>query len=396
MTGRYVRVFFTLLLVLVAASPSFAARRSSLSGNLLIQDTDDMFFFPQLVAQQKRLVTFDFGTTDGLGSGGMVFGTESFAFGVFAHRSEFLGALPDGYLTRGDIDNITRAGAIDRGIGPNALNWIDVLAGWQAGDMPIGVRFSVGRGNDDPAEAAPTDPDVQQNINAFNVIVGARFPQWGATDASLEFSYANAEQNDATLTRDSSPWEISVGLRHTANEESDALVLGWLGMFNYGSGTVDVTPVGGGPGTSTDDTKLNVVVGAGPVYKPSDRTNVAMYGTFEYAQTKTETGTTTETHTNTVIPGWNVAAELEAASWLQFRAGLRSKFNFFDDHHEATGVDTHDKNNSLDYAWTTGVGIHLANFTVDGFLDPSVITSGTDVFGNSDNLFGLVTASYHF
>jgi metal-sulfur cluster biosynthetic enzyme len=177
---------------------------------------------------------------------------------------------------------------------------------------------------------------------------------------------------------------ISVGARHTANEESDALVLGWLGLFNYASGTVDITPVGGGPGSSADNTSMNVVVGAGPVYKPSDRTNVAMYGTFEYAQDKTETGTSTETHTATVIPGWNVAAELEAASWLQFRAGLRSKFNFFDDHHEDTGVDTHDKNNSLDYAWTTGVGIHLANFTVDGFLDPSVITSGTDVFGNSE------------
>jgi hypothetical protein len=76
------RVFFTVLLLLAMASPSFAARRSSLSGNLLIQDVDDMFFFPQLVSMHKRMVTFDFGTNDGLGSGGMVFGTETFTFGA--------------------------------------------------------------------------------------------------------------------------------------------------------------------------------------------------------------------------------------------------------------------------------------------------------------------------
>src|SRR5215510_8822362 len=112
MTGRYTRVFLTVLLVLVVASPAFAARRSSLSGNLLIQDADDMFFFPQLVAMHKRMVTFDFGTNSGLGSGGMVFGSEQISLGLFAHRSEFLGALDDAYFTRGDIDNINRDGAI--------------------------------------------------------------------------------------------------------------------------------------------------------------------------------------------------------------------------------------------------------------------------------------------
>jgi hypothetical protein len=317
-----------------------------------------------------------------------------------------LGAVPDAFLTRGDIDNTPRDGEIGlpSGVGPNALNWIDILAGWQAGDMPFGVRFSVGRNNVDPPETAPGDPDVQQDISAFNVIVGARFPQWGATDASLEFTYANATQSTATQTFDNSPWQITGAVRHTANEESDALVLGWLGMFRYGAGSVDVNSVPATTAFTVDNTLFNVVLGAGPVYKPNDRTNVAMYGTFEYASDKTETPPgnatpDTETHTSTVLPGWNVAAELEAASWLQFRAGLRSQFRFNDDHHEEAGIpvpDQHDKNNELFYQWSTGVGINFANFQVDGFLDPAVITSGTDLLGNSDTLFGLVTASYHF
>ena len=76
MTGRYVRILFTVLTLLAVASPSFAARRSSLSGNLLIQDQDDIFFFPHLVNAHKRMVTFDFGSNSGIGSGGMVFGNE--------------------------------------------------------------------------------------------------------------------------------------------------------------------------------------------------------------------------------------------------------------------------------------------------------------------------------
>ena len=123
MRGRKFQIVFAILLLLVMASPGSAARRSSLSGNLLIEDKDDMFFFPQLVSANKRMVTFDFGTDAGLGSGGMVFGTESLSLGLFAHRSDFLSPLESAFLTRGDIDNIGNDGTADMpefGIGDRA------------------------------------------------------------------------------------------------------------------------------------------------------------------------------------------------------------------------------------------------------------------------------------
>jgi len=36
------------------------------------------------------------------------------------------------------------------------------------------------------------------------------------------------------------------------------------------------------------------------------------------------------------------------------------------------------------------------NFKIDGYIDPAVVTSGTDLLGDSSDLFGLVTASYSF
>lgn len=397
MTGRYVRIFLTVLLLLAVASPTFAARRSSLSGNLLIQDADDMFFFPQLVSMHKRMVTFDFGPSAGLGSGGMVFGTEQVTVGLFAHRSDFLGAIDNAYFTRGDIDNIFEDGDINVGVGPDALNWIDLLAGFQAGENPVGIRLSIARGNNDPND--PPSSAIQDDVTAFNVVLGARLNQFGA-DGSIEFAYASAteENTPAVGTQEYSPFHIGIGLRRTAMDESDALFLGWLGMFSYTSGSVDFTPTAG-TSSSTDLNQMRLQLGAGPVYHPNDRTNVAMYGTFEYvSDTEEISGGDKNTSTEMVIPGWNVAAELEVTSWMQFRSGLRSRFVFETSKTEppAPGTTVEDKGNRLDYAWTTGIGLRFGNFTLDGYLDPSVITTGTDFLGEAGDLFGLVTTSFHF
>lgn len=394
MKSRKFQVAFAVVLGLVMASPGLAARRSSLSGNLLIQDADDMFFFPQLVSANKRMVNFDFGTDSGLGSGGMVFGTESLSLGLFAHRSDFLSPLEAAFLTRGDIDNLDAAGAGDLygfgiGVGPDVLNWVDVLAGWQWGENPWGVRMSLGRNNDDPPA-----PDQQSDATAFNLVLGSRLERW-ATDLSVEFAMAAATQEAAFGKLETSPWHVGVGVRRTASEESDDLSLGWLGMFTYTAGSVDSTPTGNAA-VSSDDAAFQLVGGIGPVYKPNDRTNVALYGTIRYAWEQSEEATSTLTRTRTVIPGWNLGAEVEVASWLQVRGGLRSEFAFLDDHTEAGAADSHDKSNDLDFAWTSGLGIHFGDFTIDAFLDPSVVTSGTDLLGEDDRLFGMVSTTFQF
>lgn len=143
---------------LAAFSPdAHADRRSSLAGNILIHDQDDVYLYPQLTLEHRNLVSFDYfpGTTlsgvlsngatnvgsspDGAtsnnssngelnnfspnalgprsadaaslpggaaamgGSGLLLFGQENFAFGVSSHREDWYGASPGAFLGAGDL-----------------------------------------------------------------------------------------------------------------------------------------------------------------------------------------------------------------------------------------------------------------------------------------------------
>ena len=384
MTSRFVRYSLPCLLLLALASPSSAgSRRSSLAGNLLIPDTDDIFIFPNLVTDHKRMVTFNMGPNQGLGSGGLVFGTEKLTFAAFAHRSDFLGAVNSAFNTIGDADSaaIHAAGTTrPLGGGPalGALNWIDAMVGLEAMGMPWGLRYSMGR---NVSESGTN----KNSITSVNAVVGTHLGAVNA-DASAEFSYATTDSAGQTK---GSPFGFSVAARRTPSDQSDNLVLGWLGNFDWRKRSTDVTS--GSTTATTDYSRLNFIAGVGPVYKPSDRTNVAMYGTFEFEQNKTTPKSGSEKKSTTLtIPGWNIAAEMDVASWLQVRAGLRSSFTF---NKTEPGPN---KTNEHPFQWTSGVGIHLNNLQIDGYLDPRVVTTGTDLLGNNDSTFGLVTASYHF
>ena len=312
MTSRFVRISLACLLLLAMASPSFAARRSSLAGNLLIQDTDDVFIFPHLVAMHQRHVTFDVGPDDHLGSGGLIFGNEKFTLGAFAHRGDFFGAINQAFTTEGDIDNLRSEATLAFDDSTVAFNWVDVLGGFKIGEIPVGVRFSLGRNNfeNNDADLAPVGAS---DLTAFDAVIGTREHGY---DFSGEVSFFTGTTFGDSV--DVNNVQTSFAFRRTALEESDALILGWLARATYGSGSADVV----------DFSNLGFTAGVGPVYKPNDRTNVAMYGTVEYERAKVGVGSAEVTASELVGPGWHVAAEAEVASWMQFLVGLRSRYDF--------------------------------------------------------------------
>ena len=402
MLSRFTRLLVLSLILLSLASPGFAARRSSLGGNLLIKDTDDIFFLPQRVVDYNRLVTFDYGSSSGLGSGGMIWGSERMVFGAFSHRSDFLGAIPNAFFTIGDFASINADGQNDLfgtvGAGPagGPFQWIDVLFGFGA-NTPMGIRLSVGRVQDDanPAPAA----ELKDGVTSVDVVFGLTVRN--AIELSGEVSFASGTTEEVGVEKtESSPVGFAIGARKTATEESEDLQVGWLGNFSYVTGGSDVTPVVG-TAEENDLTAMAFLVGIGPVYTPTERTSVATYGTFAYQRSTDKTtvpGTTTEiSATDYVIPGWNIAGEVEIASWLQWRGGLVSRYVISNTKDETTGAATQTTDTSgLSFEWHTGVGFTLGNFKLDGYIDPAVVTSGTDLLGNSNDLFGMVTASYGF
>jgi hypothetical protein len=158
MQSRYLRILIlTAFMVSLLASASFAARRSSLAGNLLIKDRDDIFFMPQNIHDYKRMVTFDFGSNSGIGNGGIVFGNESITFGAFAHKTDFIGAIPNAFSNAGDISILNATGTNNFGgflTTPylSAMNWVDAVVGFGSEEMPWGIRASLG------SSATKTEP----------------------------------------------------------------------------------------------------------------------------------------------------------------------------------------------------------------------------------------------
>ncbi len=399
MLSRFMRLSLFCLVLISVASPGFAARRSSLGGNLFIKDADEIFFLPQRVVDYNRMVTFDFGTGNSSGSGGIVFGGEKIVFGAFTHRSDFLGAIHDAFSSVGDYDNIGQGGRDDLdglSAGPfgGPFEWFDVLFGWQGAASPWGVRLSIGRAQDD----LPGDNN-NDDVSSVNVVFGTTMRN---VDLSAEVSFATAEtQTGVNSTDESSPVGFSIAARKTAIEESEDLQVGWLGRFSYATGGLDETIAG--TQTKTDESVLAFDVGVGPVYTPSERTSVAMYATFEYnngsTTTPTTTGTTEVTVTEYAIPGMNIAAEIEIASWLQWRAAAVSRYSIANDKTEVTGTApsvAEEQHASLAFDWHTGLGFTFSNFRLDGYIDPSVVTSGTDLLGDDSSLFGMVSATYSF
>ena len=82
--------------VALLASPAAAqesSRRTSLAGSPLIEDSDDIYAFPQNAFGHKLYLEANFKPSSGLygasGSGGIIFGNETAAFGIFTHRADF-------------------------------------------------------------------------------------------------------------------------------------------------------------------------------------------------------------------------------------------------------------------------------------------------------------------
>ena len=114
MPDRYLRILISLaLIMLFLTNVGVAARRSSLAGNLLIKDRDDVFFMPQTIRDYQRMVTFDFGGSMRNGNGGMVFGNEKFTLGAFAHKTDFFGAIPNAFYKAGDVAIMNPSGSND-------------------------------------------------------------------------------------------------------------------------------------------------------------------------------------------------------------------------------------------------------------------------------------------
>ena len=152
-------VLLGILLVILCSSELLAARRTSLAGNLLIEDKDDIFLFPQLVLDYRNLISVDYGAGSSYGNGILLFGSEDMGFGVAVHRSDpSVNTVTFGHLWDGEV--LSLQGPFDPwqndnpGQATNPFTVFDLLFSSRAGSGIFGARLAIGN---DSVSFEPSD-----------------------------------------------------------------------------------------------------------------------------------------------------------------------------------------------------------------------------------------------
>ncbi len=331
---------------ILMATSAFADRKSSLAGNLLIEDSDDVFFFPQTALKHRNLVKFDLAVSPALldttnqapveengaiifgenamsGSGLLLFGEEGFAFGISTHRQDTYGTAPQGFLGIGDLQlyNKTTLGAwgINGPGGPNPgtvvdpaaptgagaaggaflqpLQMADVILAFGLGEQnSLGVRLSIGQAGASSRSLGAGDTDVTNswNTTAINLTTGFTHKSDFELDLGLELGLAFFSNTFTTLAdepdyNDSATLAPSLSLYgRTLIPLRESVKLGALAIIHINSASL-TNEFGVEPGSttasldeSTSSFNFFIETGAGPVYELPDKTTIAAYATLGF------------------------------------------------------------------------------------------------------------------
>jgi len=433
--------------VVSAPSDAAAARRFSLAGNVLIEDQDDVFAFPQLATKYARSIGFDYGTGSNAGNATLLMGDTYQAWGITLHRGDAV--TPWRLGTDGDMSALSGYGstvgtavqqpglggpaspgggggggsvpepsddageprgdgaALPEGLGGASLpqtasgpkTMIDAIyASADPGKTAWGLRLTLGSDKTfiDPKSSAAKESFQGEHFLAatFGYSDYTGDLDWDGA-ATLLVGMAGVTANGDEV-QSASRYELTANFRGTmplAGEKDTRL--GLIGRARYGTAVIE--PKGAGTNAADD---LHLVGGAGPVVKVTDHITVSAYGVL---------GVLRQTHDPDskekgdldgrlaiVFPGFNFATEIQIRDWFFFRSGAEYTYLFRvqDYGTSPAGFEASDRQDS--FVWNTGVGFVFGDLHLDGALSHQFLTQGPDFIGGDSPLFGMVSASAKF
>lgn len=377
-----------------------AARRSGLAGSLLIEDKDDMFFFPQLLPRYRNLIGVDYGATSGAGNAVLTLGDEDFAWGVALHR----GNVMTPHL-------INELAALN---GPSSLfgapftaagtpaTIVDFLLGSSlGGDSAWGLRASIGRG----ADFAGNDADTGESEMFLMAEVGYG---WGTRglDTRIDLSGSllldfGSVQNTGTDVASGTNVGFSALMRGYAPIDA-TMDLGFLGNIGINSNSITADSAPMEPSAST--LAFTLGGGIGPAFRFGPAT-VAAYGVLRALIEATDPNSEADDdamgeHT-IIIPGVHMALEVPLSDWLYVRSGAEYAFRISGSGDEGGGPtnadDTVTASNTGVFGWNAGLGVVIDNFRFDGSLQHGFVTGGPEfIGGTSPGFLAIASLTYVF
>jgi hypothetical protein len=267
---------FAALAVMVFVLPAQADRRAGMNGNVLIEDYNDVFTFPQRAGNAMNVNKVRLNHRGGNNTSatlGVKKGNGGWGVGVNALSQ------PGDPLAAGATATILEA----------------VYSGgaW-------GVGLSLGKGE------ATVDGEGNTALD-LGLIFG--YDIKGTAETSLGIGFKTSEDGAKTKTTD-----INAGI----NARGYKGKLGWT--FNFGFQSETVAP---DMGDEVKNGALTIEAGAGPVYKVNGGKGiVALHITGGFASLTQGDDSTMQI----AVPGMNLAFETALNDWVHFRAGAGYKF----------------------------------------------------------------------
>ncbi len=390
MSPTYFIALLTLTGIIALPSTAWADRSTSLQGNRLIEDADDVFTYPHLTTRYTDRLSFDFGADATQGNGLFLMGDETLTWGVALHRGNVFDASSISRLNElNALEALTVPSLPGYPMATEPFTAADVLLGF--GDL--GVRLSLGTGINSTTPAMGDDTKASSRF--ANLVVGYGLED---IDLALHLGFINAK-NTTGDERTSGGNQIRAALTSRAYfPMDDSVRLGVLGRAGYIHQGSD--ELSGDETIDSSASQLDVVLGAGPSITLTKRAHIAGYATLGFTSQNVDPDKSEDNDSNStkmlLLPGANVAMEVLLKPWLRVRAGM--EYN----HAIALGSQLTDdgtdrmRANFTGFQWNTGVGLAHKNFTLDGTLNPSFLTQGPDFIGGDGPLFVMLSASYRF
>jgi hypothetical protein len=372
---------------------AFADRSTSLQGNRLIEDADDVFTYPHLVTKYKDRVSFDFGTSAAQGNGLFLMDGGSFTWGVALHRGNIFDASSVTRLNELNALNILAIPALPGYVpaAPAPLTIADVMFGF--GDL--GFRLSLGTGGDS------TTPPGNAGETSNSTTYGNLALSFGGVEnwdlgLHLGLLMSDSVAGGDTIS-DGSQFRAAATARGfmPMNEMTRLGVLGRLGFITQSTDNTAANTT-----TNTSASQFDLVVGVGPSIQLTDRANIGAYATLGFQTANFDPSDRAENDSSSgqaiLLPGANVAMEIMLTSWLRARAGMEYNHAFTMGSQLSAAGETTTSSNVAGFNWNAGIGIVYDSFRLDGTFNPSFLTQGPDFIGGDGPLFAMLSASYLF
>ncbi|TNF26936.1 MAG: hypothetical protein EP329_20320 [Deltaproteobacteria bacterium] len=378
-----------------------ASRRSSLHGDILLEDVTDSFFMPQLLLKYRNLMRIHMGASASQGDGLLIFGNDAMAFGVVAHRGDNVSPAGSAMLSAEGLPGALLNGAVgfpgvSTAISATPSTIVDLLMAMKMGD-DAGLGFRLGIAN--AGTSVSPDGGDTTGVSQTSLNIGAGYSMLGEAlrmDLSLNLNIGLGSDSQAGTDFETTANDIRIGLNGRFYlPMEDQVELGIIGGINLGFGGV-TTPIGGGNEVSSSEFGLSLVAGAGPVYKLA-KARLAAYGFLGFQTGSSDPNTDTDNDSTSTlsitIPGVHMAMEVDVTDWFRFRGGLEYAWQIASQSDEPGNSVGQ---NGGSFGWSGGFGLVFDKFTMDFALQNSFFTTGPNFIGGGSGFAASAAAAYSF